>query len=118
LEKDAAFFSKGQTIKQSDLRAGDWVTLVSYTTSLDKPFATESTMPQDLEKLMEEGFPIGARVEGMIKRQYSPDTFSRLMGVMGEDWTRLVKDKNSPDGWKQLIPFDHDWDKHEQQDNQ
>jgi hypothetical protein len=110
IDSHAKFYSKGQDISLQDFHPGDWVTMVNYTTELDRPFATETLHPDELEPLIENGFPRGTRIEGMIKRQYNPETTVQLMGVMGEDWTRLVEDKKSPDGWKQLVPFDHNWE--------
>lgn len=114
LDKNVRIYEKGQKIALSDLKPGDWVTLVSYTTALDKPFSTETMTDSELETLMENGFPKGTRVAGLIRHQYNPIESGQRAGVMGEDWTRLVEDKNSPDGWRQLVPFDRDWNKYEE----
>lgn len=113
-DKDARFYEKGQKMERDQIKPGDWVTLVSYTTALDQPFSTETMQPDEIEALADNGFPKGTRVSGLIRHQYNPKETIMKSGVMGEDFTRLVEDKNAPDGWKQLVPFDHDWQKYEE----
>lgn len=109
VDKNARFYFKGKPIRLGDIKPGDWVTMVSYTTALSQRYSTETDTPQEIEKLSKDGFPIGARVAGLIKHAYNPETTMEASGAMGEDWTRLVRDKNSPDGWRQLVPFDHNF---------
>ncbi|HEU4914605.1 MAG TPA: hypothetical protein VFT16_04355 [Candidatus Saccharimonadales bacterium] len=109
LENDARIYAKGKEISKQDLRPGKWLTLVTYTTALDKPFATETMTPDQINELAENGFPRGTKVEGVIERQYDVEQTMSTMENMGMEWTRLVKDDKSPDGWKQLIPLDGDW---------
>lgn len=105
LDKNARLYAKGKAIKLADLRPGKWLTLVSYTTALDEPYATEALSPAGISRLSEKGLPKGAIVEGIIERQYNVDSVNAGMGAMGEDWTRLVEDKNAPGGWKHLVPL-------------
>jgi hypothetical protein len=112
--KDVKMYAKGQAIKTDELVPGKWLTLVLFTTALDRPFATETMPPSELEKLAENGFPRGAQVEGIIQRQFDVKQAMAAMTGMGMEWTRLVKDEQSPDGWRQLIPLDGNWDKYRQ----
>lgn len=98
-------YSKDKQINLKDLRAGNIVTLVTATTSLDKPFATEMIPEAELAKLSKDGFPIGARVEGAIVEHYSQAKFNEVFSRLGTDWTRLEADKNSPNGWRQISPL-------------
>lgn len=102
-------YAKGQAISLKKLKPGDQLTLVSYTTALSVPYSTETMTPSDLAKLSKGGFPIGTKVEGIIQRQYDATKAEAAQTAMGTDWTRLVKDSRSPDGWSQLIPFDHNY---------
>ncbi len=100
-------YEKGRPISLKDLKSGDNLTLVTSTTALSQPYNTEGLPPADLNQLSKNGFPIGSVVDGVIKTEYRRD--ANLESIMGEDWTRLVPDKTSPDGWKQLVPFDHNY---------
>ncbi|HET8669529.1 MAG TPA: hypothetical protein VFM05_02560 [Candidatus Saccharimonadales bacterium] len=68
--------------------------------------------PALLAWLTDNGFPHGAIVEGVVQRQFNIEETMDTMGNMGMEWTRLVKDRQSADGWKQLIPLDGDWNNH------
>lgn len=107
--KDVKMFAKGESIAAHDLIPGKWLTLVTSTAALDKPFGTEVMNPEQLAALSDNGFPKGTKVEGLIQRQYNVAQTMETMGNMGTEWTRLVKDANSPDGWKHLIPLDGNW---------
>lgn len=111
LASNLKVYEKGKAISLNDLKPGDNLTLVIATTALDQPYSTETMSPDDLAKLSKDGFPIGSVVEGIIKRQYDEAALSAHYSVMGEDWTRLVEDKNSADGWRQLVPFDHNYNR-------
>jgi hypothetical protein len=108
--KGAKVYYKGEAIALADLKPGKWLTLVTYTTALDVPYSTETMPPAQLDKLSENGFPRGTQVEGVIQREYSVEFTFGSQTDMGTEWTRLVKDSKSPDGWKQLIPLDGNWD--------
>jgi hypothetical protein len=110
----AKMYAKGEAITAKDLVPGKWLTLVTATTALDKPFASEAMAPGELTKLAENGFPRGTKVEGLIQRQYDVEQTMSTMSDMGVEWTRLVKDDKSPDGWKQLIPLDGNWKSYNQ----
>jgi hypothetical protein len=110
LEKNAKMFAKGEKISVGELVPGKWLTLVTYTTALDQPYATEAMTMSQISTLSDSGFPKGAKVEGLIQRQYDVEQTMNTYANMGIEWTRLVKDDKSPDGWKQLIPLDGNWD--------
>lgn len=114
LDHGTKIYTKGKPIDKKDLQIGKWLTLVTYTTALDKPFATEVLPPDQINALSENGFARGTRVEGIIERQYNVEQTMDTMSDMGMEWTRLVKDDKSPDGWKQLIPLDGNWDNYNQ----
>ena len=105
VDKDAAFYEKGKKIALSDLKPGDFLTLVVHTTALTVPYSTETMRPDDLLKISKNGFPIGASVQGAIKHATNPIQASQLMGNAGQDWTSLLPDKNVPGGWKQETPL-------------
>lgn len=111
-DKNARLYEKGQKVTREHIKPGDWVTVVGYTTALAKPFSTETMTDAEIAALSDSGFPKGLRIAGLIRRQYNPEQYMGVIGAMGYDWTRLVEDKKSPDGWKQLVPFDHDWEQY------
>ena len=97
IDSDASFYYKGDKVQLSQIQPGDWVTLVAHTTALGTSIWTDSPGTTI------SGFPVGATVKGAIKHLYSPQ--DSAYKTMGRDWTRLVPDSTSPDGWRELVPL-------------
>ena len=100
--QDAHFYYMGERVSLKDLKPGTLLTLVTQTSALDKPYATETMRPEELSTLSKDGFPIGATVVGAIQHKYPAESETSLDP---SSYTRLEADQTAPDGWRQISPL-------------